>query len=257
MAISNMWGEAGWGAGEWGEGESSSYNLFNRQQGSEQGRIQPLNFIPGAGDFAYCFGSDLPDHIFLANPGDYLEISQDGDFDDTVLLRLNTRMRPPAQMPNICEVQTPVATGDYTITINGTDFTYSATVGPDNLEVITQQLVLLVNAGSEPVTARHNVDGLISVNADDPEVEYTIAVSANILLDQPEWRFSLRIDGAERAFHVLEPSRTRDRVDLGANTSLLVGTHTLAFRLELISTLGGPIPVELPGAYLDPVTFVT
>jgi hypothetical protein len=49
------------------------------------------------------------------------------------------------------------------------------------------------------------------------------------------WRASLRIDGAERASALLPPGRTRDRVDLAANVSKLMGDHELAFRLELVA----------------------
>ncbi len=49
------------------------------------------------------------------------------------------------------------------------------------------------------------------------------------------WRASLRIDGAERAGAVLEPGRTRDRIDLAANVSRLTGDHELAFRLDLVA----------------------
>ena len=49
------------------------------------------------------------------------------------------------------------------------------------------------------------------------------------------WRASLRIDGTERASALLQPGRTRDRVDLAANVSKLTGDHELAFRLELVA----------------------
>lgn len=49
------------------------------------------------------------------------------------------------------------------------------------------------------------------------------------------WKASLRIDGGERASTLLEPGRTRDRVDLAANVSKLAGDHELAFRLELVA----------------------
>ena len=49
------------------------------------------------------------------------------------------------------------------------------------------------------------------------------------------WKASLRIDGAERASALLVPGRARDRMDLGANVSKLVGNHELAFRLELVA----------------------
>jgi len=49
------------------------------------------------------------------------------------------------------------------------------------------------------------------------------------------WKASLRIDGVERASALLTPERTRDRLDLAANVSKLVGDHELAFRLELVA----------------------
>jgi len=49
------------------------------------------------------------------------------------------------------------------------------------------------------------------------------------------WKASLRIDGVERASALLTPDRTRDRLDLAANVSKLVGDHELAFRLELVA----------------------
>jgi hypothetical protein len=49
------------------------------------------------------------------------------------------------------------------------------------------------------------------------------------------WRASLRLDGFERVSTVLAPGRTRDRIDLAANVSKLVGDHELAFRLELVA----------------------
>ena len=48
------------------------------------------------------------------------------------------------------------------------------------------------------------------------------------------WKASLRIDGTERTSTLLEPGRTRDRIDLAANVSKLVGDHELGFRLELV-----------------------
>jgi hypothetical protein len=50
------------------------------------------------------------------------------------------------------------------------------------------------------------------------------------------WRYSLRVDGVERAAQVLVPGRPRRRADLAANVAYLApGNHTIAFRLELVS----------------------
>jgi hypothetical protein len=47
------------------------------------------------------------------------------------------------------------------------------------------------------------------------------------------WRATLRIDGNEQVAVVLVPGRVRDRIDLAANVSKLVGAHELAFRLDV------------------------
>lgn len=49
------------------------------------------------------------------------------------------------------------------------------------------------------------------------------------------WRFSLLLDGVIYTSRILEPGRDRVLVDIAANVSKLVGNHTLAFRLDLIS----------------------
>ena len=49
------------------------------------------------------------------------------------------------------------------------------------------------------------------------------------------WQASLRIYGEERTNVLLTPGRMRDRLDLVANVSKLVGDHELAFRLELVT----------------------
>lgn len=48
------------------------------------------------------------------------------------------------------------------------------------------------------------------------------------------WKASIRIDGGERASTLLVPGRTRDRIDLAANVSKLLGNHELAFRLAVV-----------------------
>lgn len=48
------------------------------------------------------------------------------------------------------------------------------------------------------------------------------------------WKASILIDGGERASTLLVPGRTRDRIDLAANVSKLLGNHELAFRLAVV-----------------------
>ena len=60
-----------------------------------------------------------------------------------------------------------VATGTYTITINGTPFSYAATVPPDDADDISLALETAINGGAEPVTATDLGGGLVRVDGDD------------------------------------------------------------------------------------------
>lgn len=69
----------------------------------------------------------------------------------------------------------------YTVTINGTEFTFLSDVDATDLE-IADGLVTAINLGAEPVTATDNVDGTFDLDADvDGEVN-TIAVDANLTI---------------------------------------------------------------------------
>lgn len=65
---------------------------------------------------------------------------------------------------------------DYTVTINGTAFTYTGQPA-DAVEDIGAGLVAAINGGSEPVTAADNLDGTFDLTADVAGALYTLAVS--------------------------------------------------------------------------------
>jgi uncharacterized phage protein gp47/JayE len=75
----------------------------------------------------------------------------------------------------------------YTITINGTDFTYTATVPPDDADAVSAGLEAAINGGSEPVTATDLTGGYVQVDGDDDTeglpTPFTVAVNANVRLD--------------------------------------------------------------------------
>jgi hypothetical protein len=66
--------------------------------------------------------------------------------------------------------------GDYTVTINGTDFTFAAS--SDTADDIEAGLISAVNAGSEPVTAAPGTGDQLSLTADEAGVPFTLSVEA-------------------------------------------------------------------------------
>lgn len=63
--------------------------------------------------------------------------------------------------------------GTYTLTINGTPFSFTATV--ETQAQIVAALKALVDAGSEPVTFTDNLDGSFVLSSDDATVEYAFS----------------------------------------------------------------------------------
>lgn len=66
----------------------------------------------------------------------------------------------------------------YTVTINGTAFSYTSDSTATKGEIVAG-LVALINAGTEPVTASASGNYLLLVN-DEYDTDYTLAVTANI-----------------------------------------------------------------------------
>lgn len=74
----------------------------------------------------------------------------------------------------------------YTITINGTDFTHTATVPSDDADAVSLALTNAINGGSEPVTATDLTGGQVRVDGDDDidllPTPFTVSVNANVRL---------------------------------------------------------------------------
>lgn len=73
-------------------------------------------------------------------------------------------------------IDTVIDSTDYTITINGTDFTYNSGVAATNITIATG-LVTAINLGSEPVTAVDGLDGTFALNADVAGVAFSVAIT--------------------------------------------------------------------------------
>lgn len=70
--------------------------------------------------------------------------------------------------------------GDYTVTINGVDFTHTAST--ETVTNIRDALILLINGGSEPVTAAASSTDAITLTADVAGTPFTTTVSTGITL---------------------------------------------------------------------------
>jgi hypothetical protein len=70
---------------------------------------------------------------------------------------------------------------DYTVTINGTDFTIDSGVGATNL-TIAAALVAEIDGGAEPVDATDNVDGTFYITGTPSTLAFTVTFSSNLVI---------------------------------------------------------------------------
>lgn len=75
-------------------------------------------------------------------------------------------------------IDTVVDSTDYTVTINGTEFTYNSGVGATNLS-IAAGLEAAINLGSEPVTATDDLDGTITLDADVAGTAFSFLIAGS------------------------------------------------------------------------------
>lgn len=100
---------------------------------------------------------------------------------DVCLLDENTDIDSNVVLDATVEIVTATSGVEYKVTINGTDFTYTAT-GGDDTAAIALQLVTSINGGSEPVTATDNEDGSFRLTADKVDnirSTYTLVVTTD------------------------------------------------------------------------------
>ena len=82
-------------------------------------------------------------------------------------------------------VDTVVDNTDYTVTINGTAFTYNSGVGATDLS-IAAGLVSAINLGSEPVTATDDLDGTVTLDADVAGTAFSFLITgSNMSYEKP------------------------------------------------------------------------
>jgi hypothetical protein len=175
MGYGTTWGTV-WGGGgapltPLGSGEGGPF-LAAMWRGNAA-RIRPSGWTAPEGEFVGCMGSDVAGRRGLFQSGDSFETEQTGLFDVTKVLRARLAWRGPSQNPIIVRV-TSAATGDYTITINGTSYTYSAN---------TAGATLLSGASASIVAApaRWLDAGYVSVDDLSGVTEAIVAAGGNTL----------------------------------------------------------------------------
>ena len=142
----------------------------------------------------------------------------------------------------------------YTVTINGTEFTFLSDADATDLE-IASGLVADINGGSEPVTATDNVDGTFDLDADvDGEVN-TIAVDSNLTignvienvniatelarlqgLGMTDWYFLMLTRRATEAEQLLDIEQTADYIEPLSAPKLYFYAIDQASMLTAVST---------------------
>lgn len=96
-------------------------------------------------------------------------------------IAIGKRSAPVAQVNDI-EITT-LENADYTVTINGTDFTHTPGGVPANSSAVVTALIALIAAGSEPVTATASgvsPDEDLVLTADNAGEPFTVAVTSNM-----------------------------------------------------------------------------
>ena len=72
----------------------------------------------------------------------------------------------------------------YTVTINGTDFSFTSSGTATDTGIATG-LVSAINAGSEPVTATDDADGTLTLDADVSGTAFSVSVDSNQSIEKP------------------------------------------------------------------------
>ena len=75
-----------------------SFNAFNKEFGTEQGRCDPDHFSSD-GTYAFTLGHDEPLTFARLRVGDFISIAQTADIGTTKLLKARVRCRGPEFMP--------------------------------------------------------------------------------------------------------------------------------------------------------------
>lgn len=95
------WGSAPWGS-SWGTGTGAepSVTPWDMLFGRQQGRIAPVGATPPEGLYSFCLGLDslAAEHLQELDVGDYIELTQTGDFDTETFLAIPIQIRGPASI---------------------------------------------------------------------------------------------------------------------------------------------------------------
>lgn len=297
-------------------------DVFDRELGSTQGRIQSTGFIPPEGEFAFVLGRDLSGLFENLNVGDFTEVAQTAAFgriftadagldeftlaahgltDGTqIMLKNNAGSLPAGLSPNVAYFVISATTNTFQLSLisggsainitdvgTGTHYVsqnivrFQARLRPPATEPIEsdnaapwalsdgQTLLVSVDDGSVQTVTFNTADFLNIATAQDYEVVAVInaqltgtkastgADTVQIASDTTgkdssvvitggtaaaafsftgrRWRASIISEVVTKVFQDILPGRTRDRIDLAANVSKVVGNKAFKFRLEVVS----------------------
>lgn len=95
-------------------------------------------------------------------------------------VKVGRRTSSPTAQTRVITVAVVEDDTDYTVSINGTDFTVDSGVAATNL-TIAAALEIAINAGTEPVTATDNLDGTVDLVADVAGDEFGLTHTVSLL----------------------------------------------------------------------------
>lgn len=76
-----------------------AFTPFDAALGTRQGRLEPADFEPTSGDFAFVLGSDVPGHEHDFEVGDFAEAQQAVDLTSENFIRARVRLRNSSVLP--------------------------------------------------------------------------------------------------------------------------------------------------------------
>lgn len=220
--------------------------FITRRPGIEQGRVDPDNFEPTEGDWAFILGTDNPGWENRFEIGDKFNVGQlatPGPVPSNVL-RYKSRHRGPSRMPAVSGVEPFVLVDGQTLILKVDE------QAQDTITFSTAQFVSIGAAtalevrdaiASQIVTGVPFLTGTGAVGIQSEKrgrrsrVEIIGGTATALNMKELAWKFSLLVNDTETSAVVLKVGQTRDLVDLSANLSAFTAPFKVVFRLELIT----------------------
>lgn len=224
----------------------SEATAFAFEPGVRQERVEPSEWTPPHGSWAFCLGSDGNEERITLREHDYAEVWQDVSLPPGVnVLRFVSRFIVPEDLPTVLAivgdlVKRPAGSPNANAlqVAKGATITYDGDGNPISCGALGRECdvsgsglgndgrYVVIGYEAAPIGGSHEWLILEQHGAAE-EVGLTVNFPALV------WVAELCVDGVPMATMREVYARTRDRLDMAANISKLAGVHRIAFRLRL------------------------